>query len=91
MKTILAADHPDDYVISTGIPHTVKEFVETTFGFLGLDWRKYVTEDSKIIGRKRVNLIGNSKKLQEVTGWQPSIDLKKMIHTLLAAKGAFDD
>ncbi len=91
MKAILAADHPDDYVISTGIPHTVQEFVEITFGFLGLDWRQYVTENRKILGRKRVNLIGNSEKLRNITGWGPSVDFKKMIHMLLTAKGAFHD
>jgi GDPmannose 4,6-dehydratase len=91
MKAILAADYPDDYVIATGIPHTVQEFVEITFGFLELDWRQYVTENSKIIGRKRVNLIGNSEKLRKLTGWKPSVDLKQMIHILLTAKGAFHD
>ena len=91
MQAILAADHPDDYVIATGIRHTVQEFVEITFDFLGLDWRQYVSENRSIIGRKRGNLVGNSAKLRNTTGWQPSVDLKQMIHILLATKGAFDE
>jgi len=91
MHSILAADYPDDYVISTGIPHTVQEFVQITFELLGLDWRKYVHEDKKIIGRKSARLVGNSDKLRKTTKWQPSVDLKQMIYKLIEAKGGFNE
>jgi GDPmannose 4,6-dehydratase len=90
MHAILCAEKADDYVVATGIRHTVGEFVEVTFGLLGLDWKQFVSEDRSILGRKRGNLVGNPAKLACVTGWKPSIDLKEMIRRLLAAKEAFD-
>jgi GDPmannose 4,6-dehydratase len=89
MHAILLADNADDYVIATGISHTVQEFVETAFGLLGLDWKQYVSEDRSILVRKRGRLVGNPAKLARATGWKPSVDLKEMIRRLLAAKGAF--
>jgi GDPmannose 4,6-dehydratase len=91
MHGILRADKPDDFVVATGIRHTVQEFVEIAFGLLGMDWRQYVIEDRRIITRKRGSLVGNPAKLARVTGWKSSVDLKEMIRILLTAKEAFDD
>ncbi len=91
MHGILRADKPDDFVVATGILHTVQEFVEIVFDFLGMEWRQYVIEDRRIIVRKRGNRVGNSQKLTRVTGWKPSVDLREMIRILLTAKEASNE
>ena len=44
---MLQQENPDDYVISTGEAHTVKEFVDAAFSFVGLDWKQYVVVDKR--------------------------------------------
>ncbi len=63
MWLMLQQDRPDDYVIATGISHSVGELVEVAFGHAGLDWRKHVTLDPKLIRPAEVeHLIGDSAK-----------------------------
>src|SRR5262249_11557362 len=47
MWLMMQTDEPDDYVIASGEAHSVQEFVEETFGLLGLDWQKHVAIDPK--------------------------------------------
>lgn len=84
---IVNASAPDDFVIATGKKHTVRDFVEITFGYLGLDWKKYVEEDKKIIAKSGVTLVGNPQKLMRATGWKPSVDFAEMIKLLLQGEG----
>src|SRR5947208_16578128 len=49
MWMMLQQDSPDDYVVATGETHTVQEFVEIAFDYVGLDWKKYVVIDPKFV------------------------------------------
>ncbi|HPH55013.1 MAG TPA: GDP-mannose 4,6-dehydratase [Smithella sp.] len=86
-RRILGASMPDDFIVATGKKHTVRDFVEITFSYLGLDWTKYVEEDAKIISKSGAILIGNPEKLVRITGWKPSVDLRGMIKLLLQSRG----
>jgi GDPmannose 4,6-dehydratase len=86
-RRILASAVPDDFIIATGEKHTVRDFVEITFGYLGLDWTKYVEENPKIISKDSLTLVGNPRKLMQITGWKPSVDLQGMIKLLLQSRG----
>jgi len=81
-------DKPDDFIIATGEKHSVREFAETTFSLLGLDWKKYVEEDRTIITHKSLPLVGNPGKIMKKTGWKPTVDFKSMVKLLLIAEGA---
>lgn len=63
--------------IATGIKHTVLDFVKTTFGYLGLVWNSNVKEDSGLIKRKKISLVGNPTQLITVAGWKPSLDFNR--------------
>ena len=86
-RRILDSSMPDDFIIATGEKHTVRDFVEITFGYLGLDWTKYVEEDKKIISKSDAILVGDPQKLMQITGWKPSVDLREMIKLLLQSEG----
>lgn len=88
MHRILNIGKADDFVIATEKKHTVRDFVQTAFGFLGLDWNHYVEEKSNIITKEKAALVGDPKKLKTMTGWKPSVDFKQMIKLLLFAEGA---
>ena len=82
MHRILNAHRADEFIIATGIKHTVRDFIQTAFDLLDLDWKKYVKEDPGIMTRKRKTLIGNPQKLMDTTGWRPTVDFKGMIKLL---------
>ncbi len=84
MISILDLSKPDDFIVSTGIKHTVQEFVEIAYSAVGLDWRNYVTEKRGIVKRITRPLIGDSSKLRNLTGWEPSVTFEEMVKTLVA-------
>jgi GDPmannose 4,6-dehydratase len=84
MIKILSLSEPDDFIVSTGIKHTVQEFVEIAYSAVGLDWRNYVSEKRGIIKRITRPLIGDSSKLRNLTGWEPSVTFEEMVKTLVA-------
>jgi GDPmannose 4,6-dehydratase len=86
MWLMLQQDRPDDYVIATGISHSVRDLVEVAFDHAGLDWRKHVTLDPKLIRPAEVeHLIGDSTKARTQLGWKPSVDFKGLIQMMVDA------
>ena len=88
MVRIVAQPTPDDYVVATGVPHTVKDFVEAAFTAAGVDYRAHVTEDRGIVGSATTvtaSLVGDASKLRARTGWQPTVTFEEMVRLLVAA------
>ena len=84
---MVRSEIPDDFVIATGIPHTVADFVAAAFGRVGLDWREHVEQDPALVRRQGTTLVGNSSKLRQATGWKPSVGFEEMIGVLLEGTG----
>ena len=75
---------PDDFVISTGIAHSVNDFVKEAFDLVGLNWKKYVKTDKKFLRPFEVNFLrGNYKKAAKQLGWKPKITFKKLVKLML--------
>jgi GDPmannose 4,6-dehydratase len=86
MWLMLQQERPDDYVISTGISHSVKDLVQVAFEHVGLDWRKHVKLDPTLIRPAEVeHLIGKSDKARAQLGWQPSVDFGGLIRMMVDA------
>ena len=87
MWLMLQQDEPDDYVIATGVAHSVQNLVECAFEHVGLDWHKHVRSDEKLLrGRAELhNLVGDSSKARERLGWQPSVTLRELVALLVDA------
>jgi GDPmannose 4,6-dehydratase len=81
---------PDDFVVATGVTHTVREFARLAFDSLGLDYRRYVEEDPAIVTKKAYRRTGNPRKLMELTGWRPSVDFGQMIRLMIAEENQRD-
>lgn len=83
MWLMLQQDTPDDFVVATGETHSVREFLEKTFSYLDMDWRKYVDLDERLLRPAEVDLLlGDATKAKEVLGWTPEVhfdDLVKMM------------
>jgi GDPmannose 4,6-dehydratase len=86
MWLMLQQDRPDDYVIATGISHSVRNLVEAAFGHVGLDWQKHVHIDEKLLRPAEVeHLIGDSTKARTRLGWQPSVDFAGLVRMMVDA------
>ena len=86
MWLMLQQENPDDYVIATGETHSVKEFVEETFGLLGLDWRKHVELDPRYIRPTEVDLLlGDYSKAKKTLGWKPKVSFKELVRLMVEA------
>lgn len=84
---ILQLSAPDDFVISSGITHSIRDFTEEVFNYLSLDWNKYVEIDPGLITKKqKQNLAGDNKKLKSATGWKNSVTFSQLIEILVTAE-----
>ncbi len=74
MWLMLQQAKPDDYVVATGTSYSVKNFVELSFGHVGLDWQDHVRFDERYLRPTEVDaLIGDASKAQQKLGWAPSV------------------
>jgi GDPmannose 4,6-dehydratase len=86
MWLMLQQDGPDDYVVATGVTHSVQELCEVAFGYLDLDWRKYVVSDPQFFRPAEVDLlVGDPSKAHAKLGWEPSISFEKLIRLMVDA------
>ncbi|HTL66091.1 MAG TPA: GDP-mannose 4,6-dehydratase [Lacunisphaera sp.] len=86
MWVMLQQDRPDDFVVATNETHTVKEFIEETFGLLDLDWRKYVKHDDRYERPAEVDLlIGDPAKAKRQLGWEPKVRFKELVKIMTEA------
>lgn len=86
MVRILRLEEPEEFVVATGQPRTVREFARIAFESRGMDWTHYVKEDPSTLKRPSRNLVGNPEKLVKKTGWCPTVTLEQMVALLLQAE-----
>jgi GDPmannose 4,6-dehydratase len=84
MWLMLQQDQPDDYVIATGNLHTVRDFCEIVFTYLGLNYQDYVKVDPKFFRpAEDVPLVGDSSKAQQKLNWMPEKTFHSMIKEMV--------
>ncbi len=87
MHLMLQHDKPDDYVIGTGVNHSVKDFVKTAFKVVGInDWEKYVKVDPRFLRPAEVpNLKAKADKAKKVLGWSPKVNFEELVKMMVEA------
>lgn len=86
MWLILQQDKPDDYVIATGEMHSVREFLDEVFAYLGLDWQKYVEIDPRYFRPTEVDvLMGDASKAKKILGWEPKVKFEELARLMTDA------
>ena len=85
MWLMLQQDNPKDYVIATGESHSVEDFLEKAFQYVGIDnWREYVSIDKKFMRPQDIdNLIGDSSKAKKELGWTPSVSYEELVKMMI--------
>ena len=86
MWLMLQRDQPDDFVIATGVAHSIEELVQFAFAEVGIEnWRDYVRQDPKFFRPAEVDLlIGDSTKARTELGWKPEVDFPTLIKMMVA-------
>jgi GDPmannose 4,6-dehydratase len=86
MWMMLQRDQADDYVIATGVTHSVRQLVEAAFGHAGLDWQTYVRVDPQFLRPAEVDhLIGDASKAKRILGWEPTVSFEKLVSMMVDA------
>jgi len=86
MWLMLQQDSPDDYVVSTGATHSVRELCEIAFGHAGLDWQEHVVIDNRFLRPAEVDLlIGDASKAHRVLGWERDVPFEDLIKMMVDA------
>jgi len=88
MHAILQLGWPDDFVLASGILHSVQEFVEIAFSAVGLNWREHVVQRASILkghGAEK-SLRGSSAKLTAATGWRSRVSFEEIVRIMVAAE-----
>ncbi len=88
MWLMVQQDEGDDYVVATGVTHSVRDLVETAFGHVGLDWQEYVHIDESLQrGTAELhNLVGDPSRAREKLGWQPTVTFEELVELLVGAE-----
>lgn len=85
MWLMLQQDEPDDYVIATGVEHSIRDFLDCAFDYIGVsDWSKYVLQDERYMRPAEVAVLcGDSSKAREVIGWKPETSFEQMVYNMV--------
>jgi GDPmannose 4,6-dehydratase len=86
MWLMLQQDGPDDFVVSTGETHAVRELCSVAFEAAGLDWEQHVVIDERFLRPAEVDLlVGDPGKAHAVLGWEPEVDFASLITMMVEA------
>lgn len=84
MWQMLQHEQPDDYVLATGISHSIRDLLQLAFAHVGLDWRNHVQVDQRFLRPADATaLLGDSSKARRVLGWQPSLDFAGLVRLMV--------
>jgi GDPmannose 4,6-dehydratase len=86
MWLMLQKDKPDDYVVATNETHSIREFLDLAFGYVNLDWKKYVEIDPRYYRPAEVDLlIGDYSKAKRQLGWEPKTKFADLVKLMVDA------
>lgn len=86
MWKILQHDQPDDFVVGTGEAHSVREFLDEAFGYVGLDWHEYVKIDSRYFRPTEVDYLqADASRAIKILGWEPRVLFRDLVRVMVDA------
>lgn len=86
MWRMMQLDTPDDFVLATGVGHSVREFLAAAFDYVGLDWEKFVRFDERYLRPAEVDsVIGDASKARAALGWKPQVPMRELVKIMVDA------
>jgi GDPmannose 4,6-dehydratase len=86
MWLMLQHDEPRDYVVATGVEHSVRDFVEAAFERVGLDWTSYVVVDPELMRPAEVeHLVGDPSRVRSELEWEARVSFEELVAMMVDA------
>jgi GDPmannose 4,6-dehydratase len=86
MWLMLQQSSPDDYVIATGVEHSVRDFLAAACDHAGLDWERHVRVDPSLLRPAEVvNLVGDASKAERELAWRPRVSFEELVAMMVEA------
>jgi GDPmannose 4,6-dehydratase len=86
MWKILQCDHADDFVVGSGAAHSVREFLDEAFGYVNLDWKKYVRIDPRYFRPTEVDFLqADYSKARQILNWEPRVFFRDLVKIMVDA------
>ncbi len=86
MWQMLQEEAPSDYVVGTGVQHSVRDLIELAFEHVGLDWREHVVQDERFLRPAEVDtLVADASKARRQLGWEPTVDFDGLVRMMVDA------
>src|SRR2546422_11052570 len=86
MWLMLQRDRPEDYVVATGVSHSVRELIEIAFAHAGLEWQKHVRVDPALLRPAEVeHLLGDASKARAELGWTATVTFRQLVEMMVDA------
>jgi GDPmannose 4,6-dehydratase len=83
---MLQQDHAEDYVLASGVPHTVAEFANAAFASVSLDFERYVRVDQSLVRpAESTSSVGEPRKARERLGWEPQVRFEQLVERMVQA------
>ncbi len=87
MYLMLQQPKADDYVIATGVMHSVRDFLDEAFSYLQLDWHDFVVTDPRYMRPTEVDALrGDASKAEKILGWKPEINFASLVREMVDAE-----
>lgn len=85
MWMMLQMDSPDDFVIATGETHSIRDFLDAAFSFVGINnWEKYVKQDPRFMRPAEVDVLrGDYTKAKNILGWKPTVSFEELVSRMM--------
>ena len=86
MWLMLQQDAPEDFVIGTGVTHSVRDFCQAAFSYLGLDYQEYVIQDERFYRpAEAAQLVSDPEKANRILSWRPEVSFETLVHHMVDA------
>jgi GDPmannose 4,6-dehydratase len=84
---MLQQEKPLDYILATGVTHSIKDFLQIAFSHLRLDWTDWVETDPELIRPVEVGkLVGNPSRAKGILGWEPQVTFQELVIMMVDAQ-----
>jgi len=84
MWLMLQQDEPQDYVVATGVRHSVRDLLDCAFSHVGLNYQDYVTVDPRFLRPADVEeLVGDASRARRELGWEPTVSFEELVHMMV--------
>jgi GDPmannose 4,6-dehydratase len=87
MWRMLQREQPDDFVVASGVAHSLEEFVEATFREVGLDWRDHIDYDPSLVRSSDIMYsLGDPTKAAQMLDWRPTVKMPEIVARMVRAE-----